>query len=203
MKKENMMTVNRPRDVRMMEIIDAAIVEFAEKGFEKTSMDSIARRANLSKGGVYHHFKSKDDILLAANAKVTEPARYILNEIESIESPAEKLRIYIERYLTYWTKHSKALIFTYLSLSKSLADPRFFGPYDDYGASTMTALEKIYREGITQKEFRQHDSRSRALALITALDGVTMYLNTSKRLKFSTIKNHFLQVFVRDLLEET
>ena len=197
------MTVNRPRDVRMVEIIDAAMVEFAEKGFEKASMDSIAKRANLSKGGVYHHFKSKDDILLAANAKATEPARYILNEIESMESPAEKLRIYIKRYLTYWTKHSKALVFTYLSLSKSLGDSRFFGPYDDYGAGTMTALEKIYREGITQKEFRQHDSKARALALITALDGVTMYLNTSKKLTFSTIKKHFLQVFVQDLLEET
>jgi AcrR family transcriptional regulator len=186
----------------MAEIIDAAMVEFAEKGFEKTSMDSIARRANLSKGGVYHHFKSKDDILLAANARVTEPARYILNEIESIESSVEKLRAYIKRYLTYWTKHSKALVFTYLSLSKSLADSRFFGPYDDYGAGTMTTLEKIYQEGILKKEFREHDSKARALALITALDGVTMYLNTSKRLKFGAIKKHFLQVFVQDLLEE-
>ena len=196
------MTVNRPKDVRKAEIIDAAMVEFAEKSFEKTSMDSIARRADLSKGGVYHHFKSKDDILLAANARVTESARYILNEIQSIESPAEKLKTYIKRYLTYWTKHSNALVFTYLSLSKSMADPRFFGPYDDYGAGTMKALEKIYREGITKKEFRQHDANSRALALITALDGVTMYLNTSKRLTVSAIKKHFLQVFVQDLLKE-
>ncbi len=193
------MTMNKPKDVRIAEIIDAAVVEFAENGFERTSMESIARRANLSKGGVYHHFKSKDEILLAANAKVAEPARYILNEIADIKSPAEKLKTYISRYLTYWAKHSKELVFTYLTISKSLTHPRLFKPFEDYGAHTMAALENIYQEGIRQGQLRQHDCKGRSLALCVALDGVTMYLNTSKRLKFADIIKHFLQVFVQDL----
>ena len=37
---------------------------FLEKGFDKTSMRDIAEAANVSKGAIYHHFKSKDDLSL-------------------------------------------------------------------------------------------------------------------------------------------
>lgn len=193
------MTTNKPKKERIAEIIDSAVIEFAEKGFENASMESIARRAELSKGGVYHHFKSKDEILLSANQKVAEPAKLILNEICDIKSPSEKLKSYITRYLNYWSKHSKELVFTYLSISKSLSSPQFFKPFEEYASETINALEIIFREGVQKQEFKPHDSKGRALALCVALDGVTMYLNTSKSLKLNDIIKSFLQVFVQDL----
>lgn len=196
------MTINKPKDERFAEIIDAAVIEFAEKGYEKTSMQSIAGRANLSKGGVYHHFKSKDEILLFANQKVTEPARNLLKEIADIDSPAERLKAYITRYLNYWVEHSKELIFTYLSISKSLSNPLFFGPFEEYALEIMNGLAAIYREGVSKGEFRQHDCHGRSIALCAGLDGVTMYLSTSKSLTFDHIIKNFKQVFVIDLLEE-
>jgi len=36
---------------------------FYEQGFEHTSFANIADAVNISHGNVYHHFKSKDDIL--------------------------------------------------------------------------------------------------------------------------------------------
>jgi AcrR family transcriptional regulator len=36
---------------------------FNEKGYLETSMDDIAMAANLSKGGIYHYFFSKHEIL--------------------------------------------------------------------------------------------------------------------------------------------
>ena len=50
--------------MRINTIIEAAINEFVEKDYENTSMESIAMRAGLTKGGLYYHFKSKDDIKL-------------------------------------------------------------------------------------------------------------------------------------------
>lgn len=43
----------------------AALVLFGEKGYERTSIDEIARRANVAVGGVYLHFRSKRQLLLA------------------------------------------------------------------------------------------------------------------------------------------
>ena len=39
-------------------------VVFAENGFENTSIANICSKAKVSKGLVYHHFKSKEAILI-------------------------------------------------------------------------------------------------------------------------------------------
>lgn len=46
-------------------IIRAAMESFAQTGYDKTKMDDIARRLNLSKGTLYLYFKSKEDLFLA------------------------------------------------------------------------------------------------------------------------------------------
>lgn len=43
-------------------ILDAALECFAQKGFKETTVDEIAKRANVSKGNIYWHFKSKFDM---------------------------------------------------------------------------------------------------------------------------------------------
>jgi AcrR family transcriptional regulator len=44
-------------------ILSAAVKIFAEKSFEGSRIDEIAREANVPKSLIYYHFKSKDDIL--------------------------------------------------------------------------------------------------------------------------------------------
>lgn len=43
-------------------IIQSALAEFKEKGFEKASMRSIAEKANVTVGNVYRYFKSKEEL---------------------------------------------------------------------------------------------------------------------------------------------
>ena len=52
-----------PPRVRMEQFLDAALVEFSERGFAATTMEDIGRRCGLSKGGLYAHFASKDAVL--------------------------------------------------------------------------------------------------------------------------------------------
>lgn len=46
-------------------IINSAYELFAEKGYDKTTVAEIINKADCSKGGFYHHFKSKDEIIEA------------------------------------------------------------------------------------------------------------------------------------------
>lgn len=46
-------------------IVATATHLFIQKGYDKTSMQEIAQSAGVSKGAIYHHFKSKDEIALA------------------------------------------------------------------------------------------------------------------------------------------
>lgn len=46
-------------------ILDVSIDLFAEKGYEETTIQDIVNHLGMSKGAIYHHFKSKEEILLA------------------------------------------------------------------------------------------------------------------------------------------
>lgn len=59
-------------DVRKHEILDAAAVLFAEKGFDDTSVTDIMTAVGIAKGTLYHHFKSKEDIMDALIERQTE-----------------------------------------------------------------------------------------------------------------------------------
>ena len=80
-------TVNR--------ILEAAFRLFMEKGYEHTSIqDIIDNLGGLSKGAIYHHFKSKEDILVAVTDRMTEESNQMLAEIRDRTdlSGKEKLR---------------------------------------------------------------------------------------------------------------
>ncbi|MEB1351633.1 TetR/AcrR family transcriptional regulator [Xanthomonas campestris pv. campestris] len=52
----------RLTDRKRHAILEAAIAEFRQQGFEATSMDRIAATAGVSKRTVYNHFPSKDTL---------------------------------------------------------------------------------------------------------------------------------------------
>ncbi len=63
-------------------ILDVAFQLFMEKGYEHTSIqDIINQLGGLSKGAIYHHFKSKEDILVAVTNRMTEESNKMLGYI--------------------------------------------------------------------------------------------------------------------------
>lgn len=61
-------TTRRPQartEATKAKILDAARLLFAELGFENTQLDEVAARAGCSRGGIYAHYASKEDLFLA------------------------------------------------------------------------------------------------------------------------------------------
>lgn len=76
-------------------ILDVAFQLFMEKGYENTSIqDIIDNLGGLSKGAIYHHFKSKEDILMAVTDRMTAESNQMLAMIRdrSDLSGKEKLK---------------------------------------------------------------------------------------------------------------
>lgn len=61
-------------------ILSTATQLFIHNGYEKTSVQNIAQTASISKGAIYHHFQSKDEILFAVLKQ-----RYQLMEKELLD----------------------------------------------------------------------------------------------------------------------
>lgn len=66
------MRVVKAANERKNEILDAAEVLFAEKGFDHTSTNEILEAVGIAKGTLYHHFKSKEDIMDAIIERQSE-----------------------------------------------------------------------------------------------------------------------------------
>ena len=83
-------------------ILDVASRLFMEKGYEYTSIqDIIDNLGGLSKGAIYHHFRSKEDILIAVTDRMTEESNRMLEVIRDTPdlSGKEKLKTIFKAYI--------------------------------------------------------------------------------------------------------
>ena len=55
---------HRPAADRQEQILAAALACFARQGYFETRMDDIVRESGLSKGALYHHFASKQEVFM-------------------------------------------------------------------------------------------------------------------------------------------
>jgi AcrR family transcriptional regulator len=193
------MTKNEPKEKRINQIIDTAVQEFIEKGYEGASMQSIADRAGLTKGGIYYHFPSKDEIMLAANDRYFEPVVLLMQKAQGNQSPSKGLEEFIQAYLSHWAKHPRELVFTFLSLAKVLKVKEMWPSMETYREMMVSFYRDLLKAGVEAEELKEHDSGSRALAIFAALDGVTGYLVVCDSLKVEATAWAFIKTFIEDL----
>ena len=62
-------------------ILDVTTRLFAEKGYDRTSLQDIINETKLSKGAIYHHFSSKEDILEAIFDRIGEENTAVLAKV--------------------------------------------------------------------------------------------------------------------------
>jgi TetR/AcrR family transcriptional regulator, cholesterol catabolism regulator len=82
------------------EILRTSARLFRERGYDATSMNDISAALKLSKGGLYHHFRSKDEILyqiMIHAMDITEER--VLTPIRDIADPEERLRALIRLHI--------------------------------------------------------------------------------------------------------
>jgi AcrR family transcriptional regulator len=83
----------RERERRRQQIIVAAKRVFSEKGFSKTTMEDIAREAELSPGTLYLYFKNKDELYASLSLRILQYMNIRLEDVkkENSSSPEQKI----------------------------------------------------------------------------------------------------------------
>lgn len=75
------------------QIIQAALSLFSNKGYKETTMADLVTVTGLSKGAVYHHFKSKEEILQLLMEKETISLSTFLEELSKNEGVSSTDRL--------------------------------------------------------------------------------------------------------------
>jgi AcrR family transcriptional regulator len=82
------------------DILRTAARLFQQRGYDATSMNDVAAALKLSKGGLYHHFQSKDEILfhiMSHALDITEER--VIGPVRAITDPEERLRSLIRLHI--------------------------------------------------------------------------------------------------------
>jgi len=86
-------------------LLDAAEEVFAEKGFTPASLDDIARAAGYTKGAIYKHFTTKEDLFLAVSDRYWR--RYFDNFAEVMASAKQVGAREFDQIAKRWRKLSR------------------------------------------------------------------------------------------------
>lgn len=160
---------------RQKQILDAAITEFARRGFHETRMEDIARASGLSKGALYLYYKSKDAIIAAllrtlfawelrGTRAIVEGEGTATERLQAITrmfaDELDRLRVAMPILLEFY-----AVAFRQASVRAHLGQM-----YDEYRAP----LTRLIQQGIERGEFRTVEPDEVALAWIALLEGLTL-----------------------------
>src|ERR1700722_19553702 len=82
------------------EILRTAARLFQQRGYDATSMNDVAAALKLSKGGLYHHFQSKDEILYQImNHAMDITQERVIDPVRRIADPEQALRALIRLHI--------------------------------------------------------------------------------------------------------
>lgn len=150
-------------------ILAAAEALFAEQGFDAVSMSAIAKRAEVSKANIFHHFSSKNALYLAVFGSACKESRARLEILETREGNfVERLAHFASGHLQAILEHSNMARLVLRDLLENGADKgkelaqQVFGP-------NFAKLVEIIRGGQTRGELRTDvDPAMVAVMLIAA-----------------------------------
>lgn len=156
-------------------ILDAAASVFSRNGYSEGRMDDVAEEAGVSKGGLYLHFKSKEELFDALVGHLVGLEARKLAAARAAEGPvAERLVTFFHEYardMAGMEKLFPVIMEVYARAARHATVRHMLQRYVDGYAPELSAL---IAEGVEKGEFRDVDPDEVAIQLIGLLEGLAM-----------------------------
>lgn len=140
-------------------ILETALELFAQSGYLGTSMSDIASELGITKGALYKHYTSKQEILSSIVERMNKmdyerAEEYEMPEVEPdgfaeayLHTPIEKIRAYAMAQFNHWTKEHFPSNFRKMLTLEQYRDPKLAKLYHDYLATGPTEyMAAIFRK---------------------------------------------------------
>jgi AcrR family transcriptional regulator len=143
---------------------------FARYGYQKTTMDDIARACRKGKSSIYYYFRNKEEIFLAVleNEIIFMRSRILL-ALAECPDPMTRLKTYVLTRMDC----VQNLVNIYNALKNEYLSQ--FGFIErirvGYDEEELSLIKGILDEGVASKIFAVEDTYATALALVTAMKG--------------------------------
>lgn len=175
---------------------EAAIIEFATRGFHATTTRDIAARAGLSPAGVYVHFPSKEDLLYAITLDGHTAALEMLVEAAAdAGSPADALRTTVGTFAQWHAERfqdARVLQYEFPHLELDHRE-HILGLRKQINA----VVSDILGSGVTSGHFDVDDVPATTLAILSMAVDVCRWYDTEIRRSPESIGTDYGELAVR------
>lgn len=150
------------------QIIKTALELFSQNGFLGTSMSDIASQLKITKGALYKHYESKQQILeqiieRMAKLDLERAKKYEMPETEQkkfaeayIHIPTEKIREYSIAQFRHWTEENFSAKFRKMLTLEQFRSKEMSDLYQNYlGTGPLEYMTKIFKKMTKSKQSAQ------------------------------------------------
>ncbi|MDM8521859.1 TetR/AcrR family transcriptional regulator [Desulfococcaceae bacterium HSG8] len=177
----------RERERRRQQIMVAAKRVFSVRGFNKATMEDIAKEAELSPGTLYLYFKNKDELFSSLSIRILQ---YLNLRLEHLVNDEKEFvadeRIGELRDIMYDVYEFDPLILInmfHLQSSDTLKNlsPQLLADLKELSRNSLNLMSKIFDEGIKKGDFIDKHPVALADIVWAIFSGVVLW-EESKRL---------------------
>jgi AcrR family transcriptional regulator len=183
------------------EILRTAARLFQQQGYDATSMNDVAAALKLSKGGLYHHFQSKDEILfyiMSHAMEITEER--VINVVRriggaSVAGTEERLRTLIRLHIQVMLSPEDREITVMLHENHPLPPTlrrKINGRKKDYLQFVEHVIADLQRKHNSQS---QVTPRAAALALVGMINWIYQWYKPGGPLSGEEIARQYSEIF--------
>ncbi|MBO8163935.1 MAG: TetR/AcrR family transcriptional regulator [Brevibacillus sp.] len=133
------------------QISQGALRAFAQYGYSETTMDSIADVAQVAKGTLYYHFKTKEELFYHVNRKGVELLiDSVTNAMQDASRPVhERMLGVLDEHLRFFSEHQEFCLLLLSYTSGDLQrDQMVRTLLADYFATVEKFLAELKRQGV-------------------------------------------------------
>ncbi|NOQ86940.1 MAG: TetR family transcriptional regulator [Deltaproteobacteria bacterium] len=168
-----MSTNNEISGKRKEKILEAALLCFNEKGYHKTSIDDIALNGKISKGGIYYHFKSKDELFLKLfNFRLNRYTEQLKAYIQEESDPVKRIRILVQKWGLILKENEDFFKFCMEFSSMGAREKEIRKEMTSFYRSSVEIFRQIIEEGVATGEFENVDTERIARLIYFLSQGV-------------------------------
>ncbi|CAM4120626.1 TetR/AcrR family transcriptional regulator [Paenibacillus alkaliterrae] len=161
-------------------ILAAALKLFSELGYYRTSMDDIAKEANVAKGTLYYHFTGKGRLF---ETLITEGIQMLMNEIKQVlevDAAADKqIRAIVDKHVELFLRYSELIHILSNEISNGI-EPDILGRFEVLKQQYIDFLVKIMQQGYKDGELNRLPFELAAAGMLGLIESVSVYYNKHK-----------------------
>ncbi len=175
----------REKERRRQQIIVAAKRVFSEKGFNKATMEDIAKEAELSPGTLYLYFKNKEELYASLSLRILQYLHIRVTHVNKVPDlgPVNKLDALMEAMYDVYDFDPLIIINMFHLQSsetlKNLSDT-LLQEIKDLSRKSIGAIAKIFEEGIKAGAFLDRHPMALADIFWSLFSGVVLWEASKK-----------------------